>query len=554
MRRTACLVVPRCEHLPGCGGPCASVGRGRLQCMGMPSANVVVVEPVVSEEKVKALLAVGNELSNLDYKRTVDLNEHPELVEFAKDVAAMRARGGYILIGADDQGQVTGDLTRALAKQFDEANLRQKLEKLLHPTGVIPAQHVVNGSHVVLVYVPCHPVGFTVVKAIGEYTKKGKVERVLRPGDVFLRRGTSSVRWNEDEVAGLLAARDEELREQYRKDFAATVAAIQTDARGQSLARGPARALTWQLDEASFDSAVLEMLRERDLAPIRLMLITGPGDALAAVGREDIDEYRTILDRLISLAGIALTLDQDVTAASVIDQLAKLYCYPPAPRHSNQQWEAVLWLEIIFRVEALGGLAVHLGKWDVVRRLALQPSPDPYWSIWLGHALVMGSRSAAFPMVNGRDEAGGFISRARRTTHRLPALRPYVQDDSGYDPEPGTAVPERDQVLDALCGFEAVAALIITTRPKRPTGKGSEYYPEFGNYFSRRSEPWWAKLADDVEFRTAVLGGVSDETLGDAMMEVADQTRRVTNFGVWEVETEPVRQLIAAARNRAQPS
>ncbi|MGK8525039.1 hypothetical protein ACRS6B_27450 [Nocardia asteroides] len=39
-------------------------------------------------------------------------------------------------------------MTEPLAKQFDEANLRQKLEKFLHPTHVIPAQHVVNGSHV----------------------------------------------------------------------------------------------------------------------------------------------------------------------------------------------------------------------------------------------------------------------------------------------------------------------------------------------------------------------------------------------------------------------
>ncbi|MGW5724895.1 AlbA family DNA-binding domain-containing protein [Nocardia beijingensis] len=126
------------------------------QHMGMPAA--IIVEPVVSEEKVKALLALGTELTNLDYKSKVDLNDHPSLVEFAKDAAAMRACGGYIVIGADDQGRLTGDMTEPLAMQFDEANLRQKLEKFLHPTHVIPAQHVVNGSHVVLVYVPCQRV------------------------------------------------------------------------------------------------------------------------------------------------------------------------------------------------------------------------------------------------------------------------------------------------------------------------------------------------------------------------------------------------------------
>jgi hypothetical protein len=59
--------------------------------MGVPAASAIVVEPVVSEEKVKALLALGTELMELDYKSKVDLNDHPSLVEFAKDVAAMRA-------------------------------------------------------------------------------------------------------------------------------------------------------------------------------------------------------------------------------------------------------------------------------------------------------------------------------------------------------------------------------------------------------------------------------------------------------------------------------
>ncbi|MGW4718195.1 RNA-binding domain-containing protein [Nocardia sp. NPDC004260] len=521
----------------------------------MPAA--IVVEPVVSEEKVKALLALGTELMNLDYKSEVDLNDHPSLVEFAKDVAAMRACGGYIVIGADDQGQLTGDMTEPLAKQFDEANLRQKLEKFLHPTHVIPAQHVVNGSHVVLVYVPRHPLGFTVVKALGEYPKHGKPKHVLRPGDVFLRRGTSSVRWEEAEVEDLLAARDARLREQHRQEFAATVAAIQAGAQGQSIAHGPAQALTWQLDKASFDGAVLEMLRQRDLVPVRLLLLGAPGDALAAADREDIDEYRTILDRLISLAGIALTLDHDDTATSVIDQLAKIYCYPPVPRHTDPKLLALLWLEIVFRAEALGGLAVYLGKWDIVRRLALQPSPEAFWPTWLRHGLTMGYRSELFPKINGQNELGGLIPPARRITHHLPALRPYVVDDSGYEAEPGTAIPDRDQVLDALCGFDALAALIVTTRPGRRAGEqDSGYYPSFGNYYSRRSEPWWAKLATDHHFRTALLGEVNDEALGDAMLEVAESTRHmgVGGFGIWSTETEPVQQAIKAARQRSIPS
>ncbi len=522
----------------------------------MSEPNAIVVEPVVSEEKVKELLAVGTELTNLDYKRVVDLNDRPSLVEFTKDVAAMRACGGYIVIGADDCGGLTGEMTTQLAQQFDEANLRQKLEKFLHPTHVIPAQHTVAGHPVVLVFVPRHSLGFTVVKAIGEYTKpNNKQQTVLRPGDVFLRRGTSSVRWEQSEVSSLFAERDERLREQHRKEFAATVAAIEAGARGQSIARGPVQALTWQLDQASFDNAVLELLREGDLVPVRLLLLRAAGDALAAADRQDLDEYRTILDRLISLAGTALTVDNDDVSAAVIDQLALIYRTPPAPQAGEGKLLALLWLEIIFRVEALGGLAVRLGKWEIVRKLALQPSPDEYWAIWLGHGLVMGSRQNHFPKINGQDEGGGLIPPARRITHRLPALRPYAVDDSTYDPQPGTAIPDRDPVLDALCGFDAIAALVITTRPgrgtARPPSTGSEYYPSFANYFSRRSEPWWTKLATERDFRTTVLGEVSEEALGDALWEVAVRAARTdTGFGVWSVTSAPVRQLIDAAQNR----
>ncbi|WP_433714983.1 hypothetical protein ACQP2U_13695 [Nocardia sp. CA-084685] len=145
------------------------------------------------------------------------------------------------------------------------------------------------------------------------------------------------------------------------------------------------------------------------------------------------------------------------------------------------------------------------------------------------------------------------IAPARRITHQLPALRPYAADDSGYDPEPGTAIPDRDPVLDTLCGFDAIAALIVTTRPGRnPAETDSGYYPSFGNYYSRRSEPWWAKLATDPQFRTEVLGEVSDEVLGDAMLEVANSAQHVgrQGFGPWSIETEPVKHLVIDARQR----
>ena len=91
----------------------------------------VVIEPVVNEEKLSALLAEQCESESLDYKDCEDLNDTGTVIEITKDVAAMMAFGGYIVIGVDKRGVPTGNMTAALAILFDEATLRPKLAAYL---------------------------------------------------------------------------------------------------------------------------------------------------------------------------------------------------------------------------------------------------------------------------------------------------------------------------------------------------------------------------------------------------------------------------------------
>ena len=81
----------------------------------------VVIEPVVTEEKLAALLAEQCESESLDYKEREDLNDTACLIEIAKDVAAMMAFGGYLVVGVDNRGIPTRNMTPRLAKLFDEA-------------------------------------------------------------------------------------------------------------------------------------------------------------------------------------------------------------------------------------------------------------------------------------------------------------------------------------------------------------------------------------------------------------------------------------------------
>lgn len=291
-----------------------------------------LVEPVVTKEKLLALLALGTELQQLDFKQKVDLDDHSEVVELTKDVAALQSCGGYLVIGANDQGQPTQMLTAQLAQKFDEANLRQKLEKYLKAPRVLVARHIHEGHHLVLIFVERHPLGFSVIAKQGEYQAQGKTKIVLRAGDVFVRRGTSSQHWSEDDVEALLAPRDQRLKELHRGDFAAFAAELQVGHRAESIAAGPASALTWQLDQSTFDATVVESLRQSDMVPLRLLLVRALGEATSFAQQGDQASFDTVIDRLTSLAAIAATVSHDDLSHDVVSGLGDLYRGPPFDR------------------------------------------------------------------------------------------------------------------------------------------------------------------------------------------------------------------------------
>lgn len=155
-----------------------------------------VVEPTAGDEKLRQLLAEGHESPSLDYKSTVDLSAHHDVVELVKDLAAMRAEalGGYIVVGAADDGTPTDGLSDdRKAALFDEAALRGKVGKYLsEPLQLLAGVHVVDGHRYACVFVGSTERGFEVLRLEGTHEKK----TVFQAGDVFVRRGTASVRWN----------------------------------------------------------------------------------------------------------------------------------------------------------------------------------------------------------------------------------------------------------------------------------------------------------------------------------------------------------------------
>lgn len=96
------------------------------------------------------------------------------------------------MIGADDGGKPTATVTEAEALLFDESRLRAKVKRYLpEPLAMRTARHDLDGALLVLVYIGAHPDGFLIINADGQ--TRDKV--VFRRGDVFVRHGTASERW-----------------------------------------------------------------------------------------------------------------------------------------------------------------------------------------------------------------------------------------------------------------------------------------------------------------------------------------------------------------------
>src|SRR5216683_1789182 len=153
----------------------------------------------VSADILATLLDLQGERDWLDYKRQCDLSSARGLVEFAKDVGAMMITGGYIVVGADDNGQPTGDVDHL--ELFDPATLHAKLAKYLgRPFEIRSATHDYHGQSYALVYAVPHLDGFCVFERDGSYQDgKGQIT-VFRAGDVFARHGTRSERWNQRDI------------------------------------------------------------------------------------------------------------------------------------------------------------------------------------------------------------------------------------------------------------------------------------------------------------------------------------------------------------------
>lgn len=494
-----------------------------------PQSPVPPADGLVTDERLAALLALAAEYDDLDFKRKLDLSSTRDEIELAKDVGAMQVKGGHIVIGVDGAGAPSGDMDGTDTSPFDPANLVPKMQRFLEGPLEISSSVLVKDEHtIVLVSVAPNPRGCAFFKIDGQYRDPQHPDRFVttfRKGDIFWRENTRSQRISREGLEEIIerrfaARRDELLREWAAAQFAlATGETASPSTPPTDAAIKPKRTPSFAMPSNQVSETGIALIREDDEVGLQQMLDDGRKRIRTYIENDELgeDQLPTLLDSVICLAATFLSYGREDWFERVTQLLVDAYAtvgdvtVVKALGYSSQISPAEkgprVWLAIIERVFALGGLAVRREAWNAVRTLTTQlPAPlqqGGYERNWLRHALTMASRARHFAATTEGTQEIGLIDFARDDAMRLACLR----SDGPSDDEVLTSITQFD-VLSNLAAIDDAHSLDQRV-----------FYTNFARFRQDRIQPVVNRLLTDLTMRAAIFTG-DDEKLAAALAEV----------------------------------
>lgn len=519
------------------------------------------VDGSVSAEKLTELLAAGTEYAELDYKRELDLakGKDKHRVDFASDVAALSSlpQGGYIVVGADDHGQLAGpEFAPPDPGQYDEATLRQIVNKYVEgPVRLVVGLHEVDGRPVAVIYVgPTDDALPPVMRCEGTYRLQGGDTKIgFRAGDVYVRDGTSSVRMQHKNWSLLLTNFRARVRAEAAHDTQDVVGRLAEMLRGGI---DTPVVVDIAMSPADFERAVASALSVGDIAAVRRALHqTGPARR-RWTDPDHNDEIETALDRMVAAAAVAVQHDNRECFDFAVGLMFELYTaalYSSTEvigRPGHQHQAAWLWRSIAARVLALLALIVRFRAWAFVPDLVLRqigPGGDAYtYHSWMRHAVTEASRQNLLLQQDGAPANGALLSFAREAVRRSPVL---WFDLAAEDVDRQSLHPldrERDDLLDSLCQADFLWCLVVVTKCHASGWYiGHEFYPSCSAYFAMRTQPLVDEIVGSAPTRRALFGDGSDLYLGSAIVDV-DATAGQQAPYIWTIRAPHVKEWIAS--------
>jgi hypothetical protein len=497
----------------------------------------------IGEEKLFELLAVGGEYPALDFKRELDLSDSGKKFDFIKDCASMMnlPRGGYLVIGAEDNGTPARNVVAPSKEMFDSGRLTQTVKGYVDGGVDIRAQvHNVeigkSSVSLALIYVAPPADGIPAIMSRNGVVPGEKGNKpVFHQGMVFTREGTTNALVRHQTWTQVLQNLRERQRTEARADVDSLVHRV-VQMMGSASTGGPL-APDLGMDSATFIDAVRATLDAERHQVIKRFLVQAKA-AYRTAGVDD-DARSHVLNRITAVACEAVLATDLKMVTEVVDTLFELYkSHLDVPTSTSGQRDAApRWLAIILRVLAVGAMTIRAEMLDAVPTLVLRRIGHSYPS-WIRHALTMAVRARLLASSNGSLRGGGLIALSSDMLIKSPELRPDLPD---AEDENALA----DTLLDALCQFDLLWCCLALSAAETKTTDA--FYPSCSAYHQHRAMPIVVALDIDAEARRAVFGDIDDKVVATSTVQVLEYTREQSrrSGGFWSGARElPLRGFI----------
>lgn len=485
-------------------------------------ASPVIVDGRLDREKLLELLAIGAEHDELDFKTTLDLQDAKHRLGFVLDIIAMmNGAGGFIVLGAYDNGKPAHDHALLDAPRFDSANLGALVARHIAAQPRVTSQaHEVENRIIVLVHVAPSLSGLPVIVAkVGEYAAgDGKTKKVVfQQGVVYTREGTRNVAASDVHWDALLSRYRLRLLAEARESADMLIRRF-IEGLGPSTPGIP-----------TLPPLLLEMEPESFVDALRQHIDAGSDPAITRFLREarragsynataDPIKHGAILDK-IALAGIeAMRSGRRELFEAVVATLHRVYeSGGPVNEYSTtivnifEVPVAEHWRQVLIRVWLIGAAAEREQDWTAVGSLVRRPvglgAGEKYPS-WLRHGIIFASRARLFADENYGDAL--VLSMAREHAAEVEIMADDILLRDGVDPV--------DELLDSLARFDILWCLVMAVG----ADDDLEYrlYPSAAALNQERANPALHRVATSAEVRQRLVPGSTDQQWALALRDV----------------------------------
>ena len=487
---------------------------------------MVVVDGRTDIEKLQELLATGTECSELDFKETLDLANKADELHFVKDAVSMfnRYPGGYIVIGATNDGKPSELCDGIDWKQFDGARLTDKVRGYAAaPYTVISALHEIDGHTYCLVCMQSLenglPAPFTKLGQFQDENGKNKV--VFRPGDITRRDGAQNrpieyAQWTE-----ILARHDAAIREDESRRINTLIDKI-TLALGE---KGKTPPLVYGMDGNTLTTALSACL-EQDETTKLIRFVNQI--AMEFEHSDDAAEYLT------AIATHALSYGNDEVYGRTVDALYDRYFSMNQAGFNADDTK----MAILVSCYEIGASIVLAKRWDLISPFVNRVSPKYgqfySFSSWIRDCQVAAINAGKY----GRNGDGTLLSMVLEHIGNHAAIIPEYPTFARQ--ENGKMSDAEEAVLDLLCGFDFLYCLCVFV----VAGGDSEAYPSCVAFSEARVRSVEVKVfGSNDEVRRKLLPNNTDADIADGMRRlyylISNEAMHSSRF-VWGFDTAGV--------------